>query len=50
MSAWPRDLFAIVYIAKEHKLYVLECQRHRPQRRQTLALMNALGYHVDPNN
>ena len=37
------DLFAIIYIAKENKLYALNASGKAPSG-QTLARMNALGY------
>ena len=43
------DLFAIVYIAKEHKLYVLNASGMAPTG-ATLAHFNELGYRVDPEN
>ena len=43
------DLFAIVYIAKENKLYVLNASGKAPSG-LTLSKMNALGYHWDPKN
>jgi gamma-glutamyltranspeptidase / glutathione hydrolase len=41
------DLFAIVYAAKEHKLFVLNASGMAPSG-ATLAHLNDLGYHVDP--
>src|SRR5262245_32195604 len=43
------DLFAILYIAKENKLYVLNASGKAPTG-QTLARMNALGYSWNPND
>ena len=43
------DLFAIIYIAKENKLYALNASGKAPSG-QTLARMNALGYSWDPAN
>ena len=43
------DLFLIVYIAKEHKLYALDASGKAPSG-QTLARMNGLGYVWDPKN
>ena len=41
------DLFAIVYIAAEKKLYALNASGKAPSG-QTLARMNAAGYCVEP--
>jgi gamma-glutamyltranspeptidase / glutathione hydrolase len=47
MSVGPAgDLFAIIYIAKENKLYTLNASGKAPNG-QTLARMNALGYSWD---
>lgn len=43
------DLFAVVYIAKEHKVYVLNASGTAPSG-ATLRHFNALGYHWDPKN
>jgi len=43
------DLFAIVYVAKENKLYALNASGKAPSG-QTLARMNSLGYNWDPEN
>ncbi len=43
------DLFAIVYIAKEHAVHVLDASGIAPSG-ETLAHMNALGYRYDPKN
>lgn len=43
------DLFAIIYVAKEKKLYVLNASGNAPTG-ATLAHYNALGYRVDPEN
>jgi gamma-glutamyltranspeptidase / glutathione hydrolase len=43
------DLFAVIYIAKEHKFYVLNASGTAPSG-ATIAHLNALGYHVDPTN
>ena len=43
------DLFAIIYIAKEKKLYTLNASGMAPTG-ATLARFNALGYRVDPEN
>jgi gamma-glutamyltranspeptidase/glutathione hydrolase len=41
------DLFALVYVAKEHKVYQLNASGTAPSG-LTLAHMNALGFKVDP--
>lgn len=43
------DLFAIIYIAKAHKLYVLNASGTAPTG-ATVAHFNALGYKYDPND
>ena len=43
------DLFAIIYIAKENKLYTLNASGKAPSG-QTLAHMNSLGYSWNPRN
>jgi gamma-glutamyltranspeptidase / glutathione hydrolase len=43
------DLFAVIYIAKEKKVYVLNASGKAPTG-ATLARFNALGYHWDPKN
>jgi gamma-glutamyltranspeptidase/glutathione hydrolase len=43
------DLFAIIYIAREHKAYVLNASGTAPTG-ATLAHLNELGYHWDPGN
>ena len=43
------DLFAVVYIAKEHKIYVLNATGTAPTG-ATLGHFNELGYHWDPKN
>jgi gamma-glutamyltranspeptidase/glutathione hydrolase len=43
------DLFAIIYIAKENKLYALNASGMAPTG-QTLARMNSLGYSWNPAN
>ena len=43
------DLFAIVYVAKENKLYTLNASGKAPSG-QTLARMNSLGYSWNPKN
>ncbi|HUI62886.1 MAG TPA: gamma-glutamyltransferase family protein [Steroidobacteraceae bacterium] len=43
------DLFALIYIAKEHKLYALNASGMAPSG-ATLEHFASLGYHADPNN
>ncbi len=43
------DLFAVIYVAKEHKIYVLNASGIAPSG-ATLEHFNELGYHVDPKN
>jgi gamma-glutamyltranspeptidase/glutathione hydrolase len=43
------DLFAIIYIAKEHKIYQLNASGISPGG-ETLAHLNALGYQWNPKN
>jgi gamma-glutamyltranspeptidase/glutathione hydrolase len=43
------DLFAVIYIAKEHKVYVLNSSGTAPTG-ATLEHLNDLGYHWDPKN
>jgi len=43
------DLFAIVYVAKENKVYALNASGKAPSG-QTLAHMHSLGYAWDPKN
>jgi gamma-glutamyltranspeptidase/glutathione hydrolase len=43
------DLFAIIYVAKENKLYTLNASGKAPSE-QTLARMNSLGYSWNPKN
>jgi gamma-glutamyltranspeptidase/glutathione hydrolase len=43
------DLFAVVYIARDHKTYVLNASGTAPTG-ATLAHFNELGYHADPKN
>ena len=43
------DLFAIIYIAKENKLYAINASGKAPSG-ATLERMNALGYKWDPKN
>src|SRR6516162_6544348 len=43
------DLFAIIYVAKENKLYALNASGKAPSG-QTLAHMNELGYTWNPSN
>jgi gamma-glutamyltranspeptidase/glutathione hydrolase len=43
------DVFAVIYIAKDHKVYVLNASGTAPSG-ATLAHFNELGYHWDPKN
>jgi len=43
------DLFAIIYIAKEHKIYQLNASGRAPSG-ETLAHLNSLGYKWNPAN
>jgi len=43
------DLFAVIYIAKEHKLYVLNSSGMAPTG-ATVERFNQLGYHWNPKN
>ena len=43
------DLFAVVYVAKDHKVYVLNASGTAPSG-ATLARFNELGYHWNPSN
>src|SRR5258708_15424188 len=43
------DLFAIVYVAKEHKIYVLNASGMAPTG-ATIEHLNSLGYKWDPKN
>jgi gamma-glutamyltranspeptidase/glutathione hydrolase len=43
------DLFAIIYIAREHKVYVLNASGIAPTG-ATIARLNALGYAYDPHD
>ncbi|HXY96639.1 MAG TPA: gamma-glutamyltransferase family protein [Steroidobacteraceae bacterium] len=43
------DLFAVIYIAKDHKVYVLNASGTAPTG-ATLEHLNELGYHWDPKN
>jgi len=43
------DLFAVIYIAKEHKVYVLNASGTAPTG-ATLEHLNGLGYRWDPKN
>ncbi len=43
------DVFAIIYIAKDHKAYVLNASGTAPSG-STLEHLNQLGYHWDPKN
>jgi gamma-glutamyltranspeptidase/glutathione hydrolase len=43
------DLFAVIYVAKEHKVYVLNASGTAPTG-ATIEHFNALGYRADPKN
>jgi gamma-glutamyltranspeptidase/glutathione hydrolase len=43
------DLFAVIYVARERKVYTLNASGKAPAG-QTLARMNELGYRLDPKN
>jgi len=43
------DLFAVIYIAKDHKVYVLNASGTAPSG-ATLTRLSELGYHYDPKN
>jgi len=43
------DLFVVVYVARERRVYVLNSSGTAPSG-ATLAQLNALGYHWDPRN
>jgi gamma-glutamyltranspeptidase/glutathione hydrolase len=43
------DLFAVIYSAKDHKVYVLNASGTAPSG-ATLGRLNELGYHFDPKN
>jgi gamma-glutamyltranspeptidase/glutathione hydrolase len=47
MTGMGGDLFALIYIAKDHRLYALNASGKAPSG-ATLAHLNALGYHADP--
>jgi gamma-glutamyltranspeptidase / glutathione hydrolase len=49
MEGMGGDLFAIIYIAKEKKIYVLNASGKAPTG-ATLAHFNTLGYHWNPKN
>jgi gamma-glutamyltranspeptidase/glutathione hydrolase len=49
MVGMAGDVFAIVYIAKDHKFYVLNASGKAPSG-ATIAHFNALGYRYDPAN
>jgi gamma-glutamyltranspeptidase / glutathione hydrolase len=49
MTGPAGDLFAVVYVAKEHKVYALDASGKAPTG-ATLARMNALGYSWDSKN
>jgi gamma-glutamyltranspeptidase/glutathione hydrolase len=48
MNGAGGDLFAIIYISKEHKLYALNASGIAPTG-ATVERFISLGYHVDPN-
>ena len=43
------DMFALIYIARDHHVYVLNSSGTAPSG-ATLAHLNELGYHADPRN
>ena len=43
------DMFALIYIARDHRVYVLNSSGTAPSG-ATLAHLNELGYHADPRN
>ena len=49
MVGMGADVFAIIYIAKDHRYYVLNASGEAPSG-ATIARLNALGYHYDPKN
>ncbi|HTT01465.1 MAG TPA: gamma-glutamyltransferase family protein [Steroidobacteraceae bacterium] len=49
MTGIGGDLFAMIYVAKEHKLYVLNASGTAPSG-ATLAHFESLGYRRDPEN
>jgi gamma-glutamyltranspeptidase/glutathione hydrolase len=49
MEGMGGDLFALVYIAKEKKIYVLNASGKAPSG-ATVARFNSLGYHFNPKN
>ncbi len=49
MAGMGGDLFAVMYIAKERKIYVLNSSGTAPSG-ATLARFNSLGYHWNPKN
>ena len=49
MTGVASDLFAVIYIAKERKVYVLNASGTAPTG-ATLRRLNGLGYHTDPKN
>jgi gamma-glutamyltranspeptidase/glutathione hydrolase len=49
MEGMGGDLFAVIYIAKEKKIYVLNSSGKAPTG-ATLARFNSLGYHLNPKN
>jgi gamma-glutamyltranspeptidase/glutathione hydrolase len=49
MEGLGGDLFAVIYVAKEHKVYVLNASGTAPTG-ATVARFNQLGYYRDPKN
>jgi len=49
MEGLGGDLFAVIYVAKEHKVYVLNASGTAPTG-ATLERLNELGYHWDSKN
>jgi gamma-glutamyltranspeptidase / glutathione hydrolase len=49
MEGMGGDLFAVIYIAKEKKIYVLNASGKAPTG-ATVARFNSLGYHWNPKN
>jgi gamma-glutamyltranspeptidase/glutathione hydrolase len=49
MEGMGGDLFAVIYIAKEKKIYVLNASGKAPSG-ATVARFNSLGYHWNPKN
>jgi len=49
MTGLAGDLFAVIYVAKENRVYALDASGKAPSG-ATLARMNALGYSYKPDN